>query len=131
MSIIILKHSCVSVEFQFCVSMRRISDDAPKLPILSDARRSPPSVTSESRDEESGSVTPDISPRLARIVSEDLAHCSLYVAQVKRDQAVLSSSGEEKVWHVTGFLNISSFTVNLILTFLNYASLRTWYSFFL
>ncbi len=50
--------------------MRMTSDDAPRSPIFSDARRPPPSVTSESRDEESGSVTPDLSPRSARIVSE-------------------------------------------------------------
>ena len=35
-------------------------------------------------------------------MSEDLARCSRYVAQVKRDQAVSSSSGEEEVWDVTG-----------------------------
>jgi hypothetical protein len=30
-----------------------------------------------------------------------LARCSRYVAQVKRGQAVSSSSGEEEVWDVT------------------------------
>ncbi len=49
--------SCVSVVFSFCVLMKT-SDDAPQSPIFSDARRPPPSVTSESRDAESGSVTP-------------------------------------------------------------------------
>ncbi len=81
--------SCFSFVFQFVFQLRRTSDDAPRSPIFSASRRPPPSITSESRDEESGLVTLDLSPRLARIVSEDLARCSRYVAQVKRSGSII------------------------------------------
>ncbi len=57
--------------------MSRTSDDAPQSPILSASRCPPPPVASEpplraiARENE-GLVTPDLSPRSARIVTEDL-----------------------------------------------------------
>ncbi len=56
--------------------MRKTSGNAPQSPILSALRHPPPPVVSESPlraiTREDGSVTPDLSPRLARRVTADL-----------------------------------------------------------